>query len=96
MRIKEAQRMMKELYYERDKRRGIERTFMWMVEEVGELSEAIMSGDEEKISEEFADLIAWMFSLANVLQVDVEEVFLSKYDWKCPKCRENPCVCSEG
>ncbi|MHC1580554.1 MazG nucleotide pyrophosphohydrolase domain-containing protein [Methanopyrus sp.] len=95
MRISEFQRLMDEIYGEKDRERGPERTLLWLVEEVGELAEAVRRGDEEGIREELADVIAWAFSLANVVGVDVEELLREKYPGKCPKCGRKPCRCGE-
>jgi NTP pyrophosphatase (non-canonical NTP hydrolase) len=77
--LREAQDMMRVRYFERDSSRGIYATFTWLVEEIGELAEAILSGNRESIEEEIADVIAWALSLANLLGVDVERSFLRKY-----------------
>ncbi|MCC6046890.1 MAG: nucleotide pyrophosphohydrolase [Desulfurococcaceae archaeon] len=77
--LREAQDMMRVRYFERDSSRGIYATFTWLVEEIGELAEAILSGNKESIEEEIADVIAWALSLANLLGVDVERSFLRKY-----------------
>ncbi len=79
MRIKEAQKLIRDAYYERDSRRGLYATFAWLVEEVGELANAILSGNRENIQEEIADVLAWLLSVANLLEVDVEEAFIKKY-----------------
>ncbi len=95
MKISEFQRLMDEIYGEKDRERGPEGTLLWLVEEVGELAEAVRRGDEESIREELADVIAWAFSLANVVGVDVEELLREKYPGKCPKCGQKPCQCGE-
>jgi len=95
MEIKEFQRKMYEIYGERDKKRGIEKTYMWAIEEMGELVRAIRKSNREEIGSEFADVIAWLFSLANLLELDIENV-LKKYANTCPKCKKNPCTCEEG
>jgi NTP pyrophosphatase (non-canonical NTP hydrolase) len=77
--LREAQDMMRVRYFERDSSRGVYATFTWLVEEIGELAEAILSGNKESIEEEIADVIAWTLSLANLLGVDVERSFLKKY-----------------
>jgi len=77
--IKEAQNLMKLKYFERDSSRGVYATFTWLVEEIGELAEAVLSGNKESIEEEIADVLAWTLSLANLLDVDVEKAFLKKY-----------------
>lgn len=95
MEIREFQKLMREIYGERDRRRGVEKTYMWMVEEMGELVRAIRRKNEEEIKNELADVVAWIFSLANLLEIDVENA-LKKYVTVCPKCQKNPCVCEEG
>ena len=90
---------MYNLYYERDKKRGINRTFMWFIEEVGELSKSIKrkrikeNYSIDEIGAEFADVFAWLCSLANILELDLEESAVKKYNFKCPKCKKNPCEC---
>ncbi|MEM0065697.1 MAG: MazG nucleotide pyrophosphohydrolase domain-containing protein [Sulfolobales archaeon] len=79
MTIKEVQKMMKSMFYERDRSRGVYATFTWLVEEVGELAEAILGNDIKSIQEEIADVIAWTLSLANLLDIDVEEAIKEKY-----------------
>ena len=96
MDLSEAQRMMMEIYGKRDMRRGAYKTFLWLVEEVGELANALRDGDGEGLKKEFADVLAWLFSLANVVGVDVNQAFIDKYNFKCPKCGFNPCICEES
>ena len=67
------------MFYKRDFERGVFATFTWLVEEVGELGEAILKGDKRSIEEEIADVIAWVLSLANLLGVDVVKAFARKY-----------------
>lgn len=85
--------MIKKIYSERDKARGVERTYMWFSEESGELAEAIRLADHEKVEEEIADVLAWTVSLANLLEVDVERALEKKYPGKCAKCNKLPCGC---
>jgi NTP pyrophosphatase (non-canonical NTP hydrolase) len=70
---------MRELYFEKDSQRGIYATFTWLVEEVGELAEALLNGDKEAIQEELADVIAWTISVANLKDIDIEEALKKKY-----------------
>lgn len=70
---------MRKYYYGKDSARGLYATFTWFVEEVGELAEALLSSDKEKIGEEIADVLAWLTSIANLLDVDVETYFKRKY-----------------
>ncbi len=93
MRIQKFQNMMRQIYFQRDYQRGTVGTLNWLVEEVEELKEAIEEGEKKAIENEFADVFAWLASLANVVKIDLEEVAMSKYDNRCPKCRRNPCEC---
>ena len=77
--IRYAQKLMRDYYFERDRGRGLYATFTWFIEEVGELAEAILSGRREAIAEEFADVLAWLLSLANLLDIDVADAFKKKY-----------------
>jgi len=87
---------MKELYYAKDSKRGVFKTYLWFVEEVGELSEAIRKGDRDEIAKEMADVIAWLSSLANLLGVDLNEAVVRKYGiGVCPRCHSKPCKCKE-
>ena len=80
------QRVMRELYLERDMERGLFRTFAWLVEEVGELAEALQNGDVDHAREEIADVIAWTVSIANMLGIDVAEALEGKYP-SLARCR---------
>ena len=93
MQVSEFQEMMRHLYFHRDCARGAKGTFDWLVDEVRELGEALKSDDKKELENEFADVLAWLASLANVVEVNLEEATLSKYDGKCPKCRQSPCQC---
>ena len=93
MHIREFQNMMRQLYFDRDSDRGTEGTLDWLVDEVEELREALKEGDTKAIEEEFADVLAWLASLANVVNINLEKAALSKYNNKCPKCGLSPCEC---
>jgi NTP pyrophosphatase (non-canonical NTP hydrolase) len=94
MHIKEFQEMMKHLFYHRDSERGVKGTYDWLVDEVEELGEALQGDDREATEKEFADVIAWLASLANVMDIDLEQAALSKYPHRCPKCQHSPCQCT--
>lgn len=73
MHISEFQHLILEKYGQRDTQRGTPATFMWFVEEVGELATALASDDHENKVEEFADVLAWLATLANINDVDLEK-----------------------
>lgn len=93
MHIKEFQAMMKRIYFHRDSKRGAASTYNWLVEEIGELGEAMRRNGGKALEDEFADVLAWLASLANVVHVDLEHTALQKYASKCPKCSQTPCNC---
>ncbi len=87
---------MRELYLSNDKKRGVEKTFLWLVEEIGEVARALnlsKNPEQNNIGEELADVIAWTCSVANILSIDLESALREKYPGYCPKCGKNPCEC---
>jgi len=78
MHITEFQSIISQKYEKRDRERGIPGTFMWFVEEVGELATALASDDQANREEEFADVFAWLCTLANISDVSLEKA-CSKY-----------------
>ena len=93
MHIYEFQHMMRRIYFHHDSKRGAEGTYLWLVEEVEELGEAVKGKDKKALENEFADVLAWLASLANVVGVDLEEAAMAKYNQRCPKCKQVPCQC---
>jgi NTP pyrophosphatase (non-canonical NTP hydrolase) len=95
MTISEFQQLIERIYGEKDSARGTAGTFMWFAEEVGELSRALRRGQRENLEEEFADVLAWLSTLASMHGVDLEAVSASKYEGGCPRCHATPCGCDE-
>lgn len=89
------QEIIRNIYDAKDRRRGVEGTFMWFMEEVGELSAALRSGSDAERAAEFADVLAWLATLANIAGVDLEEAVQAKYGAGCPGCRQSPCMCDQ-
>jgi NTP pyrophosphatase (non-canonical NTP hydrolase) len=86
--------MMKYLYFHRDSERGVKGTYKWLVDEVKELGEALEEKNMDAAEKEFADVIAWLASLANITGIDLEKAAVNKYSGKCPKCQKAPCQCT--
>ena len=84
MHISEFQSIISKKYGKRDRQRGIPATFMWFIEEVGELATALASNDQKNKEEEFADVFAWLCTLANITDVDLEKA-CDKYTGKSVK-----------
>ena len=94
MHIREFQELMRQLYFHRDSERGVKGTSDWLADELEELREALDGSDKKATEKEFADVIAWLASLANITGIDLEKAALKKYDGKCPKCQHAPCQCT--
>ena len=92
----QLQDLIREQFGAKDARRGVEGTFMWFMEEVGELSAALRGGSDEERAHELADVLAWLATLANVVGVDLEAAVRAKYGGGCPGCGRTPCVCDQA
>jgi NTP pyrophosphatase (non-canonical NTP hydrolase) len=90
------QQIIRDTYGAKDRRRGVEGTFMWFMEEVGELSAALRSGTPAEQAAEFADVLAWLVTLANNQGIDLEAAVQAKYGGGCPGCGQVPCVCDQA
>lgn len=89
------QSLIRNMYHEKDVERGVDGTFMWLMEEVGELAAALREGTLEEQRGEFADVIAWLTTIANVAGVDLTEAIREKYGSGCPGCDQFACVCED-
>jgi NTP pyrophosphatase (non-canonical NTP hydrolase) len=94
MRIQDFQRRIEEIYFARDSARGLAGTHMWFCEEVGELTRALRRGRKHELEGEFADVLAWLSTLASIAGVDLERAALAKYGSGCPRCAKAPCACA--
>ncbi len=81
MTIKEFQNFILKQYGKRDTERGTPATFLWFMEEVGELASALAGDDEYNKEEEFADVFAWLCTLANINGIDLQKA-IEKYTVK--------------
>lgn len=93
--IGEFQRRIAEIYGERDAARGVAATFVWFVEEVGELARCIVTPPPDRAEEEkeFADCLAWLATMASLRGVDLADAARRKYAAGCPRCGAAPCRC---
>jgi NTP pyrophosphatase (non-canonical NTP hydrolase) len=92
--LTQFQQLIRDIYGAKDQARGIEGTFMWFMEEVGELAGALRSGTAAERAMEFADVLAWLVTLANGAGIDLEAAVEAKYGDGCPGCRQTPCTCN--
>jgi len=95
VRVREFQKKIEDIYFEKDAKRGVAQTFMWFAEEVGELSRALRRKDAAELKGEFADCLAWLATLASIAEIDLEDAATGKYADGCPRCRATPCACQE-
>jgi NTP pyrophosphatase (non-canonical NTP hydrolase) len=86
------QDVIERTYGERDRRRGPSATVAWLVEEVGELAQAVRKGTHDQQVHEFGDVIAWVATLANQQGVDLSAA-MQRFADGCPRCASLPCAC---
>lgn len=77
--ISDFQKLISQRYEETDRQRGTPKTFLWFIEEVGELATALNSDDRKNLEEEFADVAAWLCTLANINDIDMANAIAKKY-----------------
>ena len=94
MTLPELQKMIRTTYGAKDASRGVDGTFMWFMQEVGELATALRNGTPQERAHEFADVLAWLATLANIAHVDLDQAIATKYGGGCPGCGKSPCECA--
>jgi NTP pyrophosphatase (non-canonical NTP hydrolase) len=92
MELAHLQDVIERTYGERDRERGVPSTVAWLAEELGELAQAVRKGSRADQVHEFADVLAWVASLANQMEVDLAAA-VERYANGCPRCRTSPCTC---
>ena len=94
--LAEFQQLIRKMYLEKDLARGIDGTFMWLMEEIGELATALRNGTQAERSGEFADVLAWLATIANVAGIDLTAAITEKYGSGCPGCGRLVCTCPDA
>lgn len=94
--IRDFQELIRKMYFKKDEARGAEATFLWLMEEIGELASALREGTKEELALEFADVLAWLTTIANVKGIDLTEAVRKKYGAGCPGCGQYICVCPDS
>jgi NTP pyrophosphatase (non-canonical NTP hydrolase) len=92
MELSELQRRMSATYGQRDRERGVAMTVAWLTEELGELAQAVRKGTPDEQLHELGDVLAWLASLAEQLDLSLEDA-VARYADGCPKCGTSPCAC---
>lgn len=92
MEFADFQALMDATYGERDRARGVPASIAWLAEEVGELAKAARKGTREEQLHELGDVIAWLASIANQLDLTLDEA-VNRYSDGCPSCASMPCEC---
>ncbi len=93
MTIEELQALIEKMYSQKDRERGTAATFLWLTEEFGELASALRDGTPEELAAEFADVIAWLITLANINDINLTAALEEKYGQGCPGCGDRICTC---
>ena len=91
--LAEFQELINRMYSDKDRARGVDATFLWLVEEIGELATALREGSDADRRKEFADVLAWLTTIANVVDIDLTEAIHEKYGDGCPGCGKLVCAC---
>ena len=86
MTIAEFQDLIRKTYHRRDKKRGLDKNFLWF-------AEAVRKRDRKEITLEAADVLAWLSTICSISGVDLEKAALAKYGEGCPRCEGIPCSC---
>jgi len=94
--LADLQALIDRMYSRKDQARGVDGTFMWLMEEVGELAAALRSGSKEELAAEFADVLAWLATIANVAEIDLNAAVMKKYGHGCPGCGQMVCACGDS
>ena len=69
--LTDFQAKIRDMYYEKEVQRGVDGTFMWLMEEVGELASALRQGAREELAAEDAEGLAWLATIANGAGIDL-------------------------
>ena len=93
MDLVELQVVIERTFGHRDRARGVPASVAWLAEEVGELAQAVRKGSVEQQQHEFADVLAWVATLANQMGIDLNDA-IQRYATGCPRCGESPCTCA--
>ena len=109
--LQSFQKLIREMYFEKDQARGIPATFLWLSEEIGELAAALRETDpseksripaseyetrRKNLAAEFADVLAWLATIANVAEIDLGQAVHGKYGSGCPGCHQFICQCPDS
>ena len=92
MELDRFQGVIGETYLDRDRERGVAATVAWLAEELGELAQAVRKGSPAQQLHELGDVLAWVASLANQLDLSLADA-AARYARGCPRCGAIPCTC---
>ena len=92
MTLDQLQQVIVDTYGERDRARGLPAAVAWLVEEVGELAQAVRKGDADQQLHELGDVIAWTTTIAALLGLSIDDA-AARYANGCPRCGGVPCAC---
>jgi len=100
--LRDWQKHLESLYGSNNRAVGIDRVINRFLEETMEVGLVIYNVDgfneslEEvrgRLAREMADILAWIFAVAVVLNADLEQAIIDLYGEGCPVCHTTPCSC---
>mgnify|MGYP003134027020 CR=1 FL=1 len=90
MTVRGFQKLIHDRYFASDNARGTAGTFLYLTEEFGELATALANcnrpnkpatpDERANLEEEFADVLAWLTTLANINGVDLADTLIKYTD----------------
>ena len=92
MDLAHLQDVLRRTYAAADNARGVPATVAWITEEIGELAQAVRKGSRDQQIHEIGDVLAWVLSLANQLDIEVVDA-MTRFAKGCPTCGQLPCDC---
>lgn len=93
-RIKDFQKVLADIYAERNKNRDPEYIYSYLARNSSYLSRSVLR--DGSVESSFIKTMSWLFSFANALDIDLEDAFLKKFPKVCPYCTATPCSCMQN
>lgn len=65
-------------------------------DESDEKAQSKLKAVESNLKTEFADVVAWLATIANIVDVDISDALAEKYGHGCPGCSNLVCDCPDA
>lgn len=96
-------RHLKKIYGKTNQEKGLEFVLSRLLEEFYEIADcefrlkgkhiSTVAEFRNQIAKEFADVFAWIFAIANILNLNLDGLAKAWAFKKCATCKKNPCFC---